>query len=64
MASSPLKGVSARFSPSTAPENILILPPTSVDIVASDAVRPRMRCMNWAGGAESGQGATKLDGAL
>mmetsp|Transcript_25355 Transcript_25355/g.81390 ORF Transcript_25355/g.81390 Transcript_25355/m.81390 type:complete len:265 (-) Transcript_25355:639-1433(-) len=45
-ARSPSKGLSSAFSPSTAPENIISLPPTSVDMLASEAVMPRMRCVS------------------
>lgn len=48
---SPSNGCRASFSPWTAPENILIFPPTSEDIEASDAVRPRMRCRGRGGSA-------------
>ena len=42
----PLNGVSVTFSPSTAPENIISLPPTSLLIFASLAVAPRIRSVS------------------
>ena len=61
-ARSPSKGLSSAFSPSSAPDNIISLPPTSVDMLASEAVMPRMRCGVEGGGVRAASGRARAGG--